>query len=154
MRVLELMKAHLVKAEPGATLREAVDTMDLYQVADVPVVDDEDHLLGLITEEATLGPLLAWYADGEPAEGAAREGLGSGAEAVFARPVASAMTFPVPTIDEHADVLEAARLMRRSHLTRLPVLGGGKLVGLISRIDICQAILDGQLGDPGPGAGP
>jgi len=51
------------------------------------------------------------------------------------------MTKEVVSIAPHATVLEAARLMRRYHVSRLPVVaGGGEVVGVLSEKDVAQAL--------------
>lgn len=150
MRVLELMKTHVIKTHPAATLRDAVDMMDLYQVSGLPVVEDEDRLVGVVTEFDVINALLPHYADSAAPRTWAGEkpDLEALVDAVRSRTVGEAMTSPAVSIDENADVLEAASLMLQHRIKRLPVTSEGRLVGVISRIDICQAILEGQLGIP------
>jgi len=51
------------------------------------------------------------------------------------------MTKEVVSIAPHATVLEAARLMRRYHVSGLPVVaGGGEVVGVLSEKDVAQAL--------------
>src|SRR5438093_1538708 len=50
MKVLELMKVHVIRASADATLGDAVDMMDLYQVTALPIVDQEGRILGIVTE--------------------------------------------------------------------------------------------------------
>jgi len=51
------------------------------------------------------------------------------------------MTQEVVSIAPHATVLEAARLMRRYHVSGLPVVsGGGEVVGVLSEKDVAQAL--------------
>ena len=52
------------------------------------------------------------------------------------------MASPVWSIDEGAELVDAIRLMLAHHVARLPVTSGGRLVGMIGRIDICEAALD------------
>jgi CBS domain-containing protein len=59
--------------------------------------------------------------------------------------VKQAMTGNVIAVDENTDVLEAAAIMLQKKVKRLPVTAEGKLVGIISRIDICQAVLEDRL---------
>lgn len=147
MRVLELMKTHVIKTTPDASLHDAVDMMDLYQISGLPVVDSEDRLLGIVTEYDVIHSLLPPYAEAAtsaPEEGGWKD-FRTLVERVKQKPVSEAMTTPVISIDENADVLEAASAMLAHRIKRLPVTSEGRLIGIISRIDICQAILEGQL---------
>jgi CBS domain-containing protein len=137
MKVLELMKVHVIKAGMDATLGDAVDLMDLYQITVLPIVDEEDRPVGIVSESDIVSWLL-----GE-----------AGAES--ANPVTAPLnrverlqgrwTSPVVAVDEGTDVWEAARVMVKHGFQRLPVTGDGRLVGTVSRIDVCQALLEGEL---------
>ena len=50
------------------------------------------------------------------------------------------MSTPVITIDEESDIVDAASLMLRKRIARLPVLRDGKLVGIVTRADIVRGI--------------
>jgi len=73
MQALELMKTHVVKTTPDATLSEAVDLMDLYQVSGLPVVDGEGRLVGMLTEQDVIRAAMqdAAARAGRPGEDAA-----------------------------------------------------------------------------------
>lgn len=147
MRVLELMHTHIVTVQPDDTLRDAVDKMDLYQVSGLPVVDDEGHLVGVITEHDIIRQLLPQPRESESEEHyrAEWQDLSTRASRVRGMPVKQAMTSQVISVDENIDVLEAAAIMLKKKVKRLPVTANGKLVGIISRIDVCQAVLEDRL---------
>lgn len=147
MRVLELMHTHVVTVQPDDTLRDAVDKMDLYQVSGLPVVDDEGHLLGVITEHDIIRELLPHPGESQSEESyrADWNDLPTRAARVRGMKVQQAMTRNVISVDENAEVLEAASIMLQKKIKCLPVTANGKLVGIISRIDICQAVLEDQL---------
>jgi len=50
------------------------------------------------------------------------------------------MSSPVIAIDEDADISEAASLMLREGIARLPVLREGKLIGIVTRADIVNGL--------------
>lgn len=143
MKVLELMKTHVIKTTVEATMHDAVDMMDLYQISGLPVVDSEDRLIGIITEFDVIQTLLLPYTETAAPDTATDFHIL--VERVKKKSVAESMTSPVISIDENADVVDAARLMMQHRIKRLPVTSEGRLVGIISRIDICQAILEGQI---------
>jgi CBS domain-containing protein len=147
MRVLELMRSHVVTVQPEDTLRDAVDKMDLYQVSGLPVVDGEGRLVGVITEHDIIQTLLPHPSEASTAESywAEWQDLPTRAARVRAMLVKEAMTSNVIAVDENTDVLQAAALMLQKKVKRLPVTAEGKLVGIISRIDICQAVLEDRL---------
>ena len=143
VRVIEAMRAHVIQTTPDATLRDVVDLMDLYQVSGLPVVEGDGRLVGIVTEHDVIEALLKPYVHGAPEGGAE---LGALVREVRGRLVREAMKTPVVSIDESADVLDAASLMLSHRIKRLPVTSEGRLVGVIGRIDICQAILEDTVG--------
>lgn len=147
MRVLELMHTHVVTVQPEDTLRDAVDKMDLYQVSGLPVVDDEGRLVGVITEHDIIRELLPHPGEAQTEESyrAEWQDLATRAARVRGMQVKQAMTSNVIAVDENTDVLEAAAIMLQKKVKRLPVTADGRLVGIISRIDICQAVLEDRL---------
>lgn len=54
--------------------------------------------------------------------------------------VGKTMSEPLVTIPPEATVLEASRKMKRNNLKRLPVISGGKLIGIISTTDIARTV--------------
>lgn len=139
MQVLEVMKTHVVKTTPDAPISEAVDLMDLYQVGELPVVDEQGILCGMIAEADVLGSVIAG-----PAEGG---GSITWNACVGATPVSERMSSPAVAVAESADLQEAAELLLQRGLKRLPVTrADGRVVGTLNRIDILQAIFEGNLG--------
>ncbi len=47
------------------------------------------------------------------------------------------------TLDPNDEILKAASTMAMKKMRRLPVVKNGKLVGMVSRGDICKAVLKG-----------
>ncbi|HEU4564928.1 MAG TPA: CBS domain-containing protein [Gemmatimonadaceae bacterium] len=59
--------------------------------------------------------------------------------------VSEVMTRAVCSIEPDADVPHAADYMRRAGIHRLLVMEGGRLVGIISSMDVARAVADGRL---------
>jgi acetoin utilization protein AcuB len=56
-------------------------------------------------------------------------------------PVEDVMTRDVVTVAPDAPIVEAAQLMRRERIGSLPVVEGGKVVGIITRSDLLDALI-------------
>lgn len=143
MKVLELMRVHVNKIGPDATLPDAIDIMDLYQVVTVPVVDAEGRPLGVVTESDIEDALLIPYeavasALPSPTRDADLQHLIDRAKKTT---IAEVMSSPAICVDEQTDVLEAASLMLSHGYKRVPVTSGGRVIGTVGRIDICQGVL-------------
>jgi CBS domain-containing protein len=137
MRIKDLMSSEVVSIGPGATLKEAARTMIEAGVSGLPVVDDDGALVGIITEsDFVLGEagrrseeragLLRFFLN--------RQGIPS-----EERTVGDVMTRDVITVGPDRDHTEAARLMDREAVKRLPVVDNGRLVGIVSRADMLRA---------------
>ncbi len=139
MRIGDLMTTEVVTIGPEASLKEAARLMLEAGVSGLPVTED-GRLVGIITEadfvaeEAERRPrrragLLRFFAHEEP-ELPSKE-----------RHVGDVMTRDVYTVGAEDDHVEAARLMEKTGVKRLPVVEGGKLVGIVSRSDLLKAFV-------------
>jgi CBS-domain-containing membrane protein len=141
MKVAEIMKKAVVAVGPETSVSEIVDLLLAHEISAVPVIDEERHVLGIVSEGDLLGhppagsPHGRWLRFFDPAA-VSLEDIAS-ARHKKARDV---MTKPVVTVvaDTPVDVL--ATLMHRRRLKRVPVLGDGKLVGIVSRTDVLAAL--------------
>jgi len=122
MHVRDLMTTDVVAVAPTTTVRDAARMMFRYRVSGLPVVDAEDHVLGIITEGDFLGVEIA------------RAEAGTAPELVR-----DAMSHSVLSIPADLEVLEAARYMQSNDVKRLVVVEDAKMVGVISRFDIVAA---------------
>ena len=144
MQAVELMKTHVVKIAADASLSEAIDLMDLYQTSVLPVVDDDDRLCGILTESDIFRVAVdhSIPSDGKPIHAcfiaAARE-LGSDR-------VGDHMQCSVQSVTEECDVRDAIVVLLRHKLKSLPVVTQGRqVVGLLHRLDVYQAAIEGNL---------
>lgn len=131
MQALEIMKTHVVKTTPDASLAEAVDLMDLYQVHGLPVVDGTGKLCGMLTEHDI------WEALQQAGN------FESASMSLPSRLVGDIMTRPAIAVVENENLAVAVALMTDNRLKRLPVITKeGTVIGTLNRIDIIQAILE------------
>ncbi|HEU4538762.1 MAG TPA: CBS domain-containing protein, partial [Polyangiaceae bacterium] len=111
----EFMSTDLYTLRPDDLVELARCMMAWKNVRHLPVEDDEGALVGLVTE-AGLG-------DGPDGEGGART-------------VASVMDRRPPTVAPGDLLRDAARLMRERAASGLPVIEGGRLVGVVTERDL------------------
>jgi CBS domain-containing protein len=115
--VRDVMSKDVRVVRPDTTVKEVVATMNKFDIGSIIVVQGE-RPVGIITERDILRRLV------EPC---------LAPETLTARQV---MTSPVQTINENASIEEAARVMAKKRVKRLPVMNDGKLVGIITFSDI------------------
>ncbi|MFE0642709.1 CBS domain-containing protein [Streptomyces sp. NPDC058877] len=119
--VADLMTPTAVAVQRGTSFKEIARLLDEYGVTAVPVVDEEDRPVGVVSE----ADLLRRHTT---------KGGASTAEGM--------MSSPVVTARPSWTAIEAARLMERHRVKRLPVVDAeGRLIGVLSRSDLLRMFL-------------
>lgn len=137
-RVADRMTTDVATIDANAGFKDIVAVMTRRRVTALPVVDDTEHVLGMITETDLLRKLeFSEEEDLIPLfERRGHRAARHKAEAVTA---AGLMTSPPVTISRDASLVSAARQMSRRGLRRLIVTDEfGALAGLISRGDLLE----------------
>jgi len=147
MRVKDIMKSPVITISRGASLREAVALLSSAGVSGLPVVDEEGRLAGMVSEHDIIQALMPRYEDMLLSEPAILDADAMEARAAVVRdqPVSRIMTTNVISVEEHETIMDAASIMLIRRIKRLPVVRGLKPVGIISRIDIVEAVMQGKL---------
>ncbi|NGO47310.1 CBS domain-containing protein [Streptomyces ureilyticus] len=141
--VSELMTTDVVDVRQDATFTEIAKLLAEHGITAVPVVDDTDRPLGVVSEadllrkEASrldpaglLPSLHPESAERTKADATTAEGL---------------MTSPAVVARPEWTVVEAAQAMERSQVKRLPVVDeSGRLIGVVSRADLLRVFLRGD----------
>ena len=127
MKVSEIMTGAAVTDQPDDTLDEAASKMWKQQTGSLLVTDGDD-LIGIVTERDVL------------------KAVATGVKLEEAR-IAEVMTKDVVTVGPGTSLREAAKIMADRWIRHLPVVDGGKLVGVISQRDLA-GVLAGALNEP------
>ncbi len=133
-RVEDVMTRNVVSLRKHAQYKEIVQVMRSRKFSAFPVLDDNDRVIGIVSEDDLLVK-EAYPASGSRAVALSRHGDKAKAAGLCA---AELMHRPAITIGPDATVAEAARLMHTRHVRRLPVVDGPtrRLVGIVSRTDL------------------
>jgi len=126
--VRDLMSSPVEILNVGDSLDLAQHLMKAGRIRHLPVVDGEEHLIGLVTNRKLLA---AWVSHGDPRHERPRD---------IARqiPVDMLMETHVFSIGPNASAAEAARLIETKKIGCLPVVDGGKLVGIVTEADFVR----------------
>jgi CBS-domain-containing membrane protein len=136
--VKDVMTSHVIAVRKSASFKDIVASLREHRVSAFPVLDDDDKVVGVVSE----ADLLAKEALSLTATG---RGIGlmhhgpSHREQVKAAGVTAAdlMTSPPVIIGPHDPVTQAARLMYTRRVKRLPVVDeAGRLIGIVTRSDV------------------
>lgn len=131
MRVRDAMTSPVVTVRPETPIKEAAQVLIDRDFSALPVLDADGGLVGIVTE-ADLLPLQA----PDPRSQVRPPGsLGPAPERV-----AEVMSQEVISVEPGDELATAAGLMLQAAIKHLPVLEGGKLVGILSRHDIVRIL--------------
>ena len=143
MQASDIMTTKLVTATPDTQIDEIANLMMEHNVSGVPIVDDGGAVVGIVSE----GDLL------RRVEGAADRPRGRLARLFLiewpsttdfiqqrGRRARDIMTRNVVSVTLDMSVGEIARLLEREHVKRVPVVDGGRLIGIVSRANLLHAL--------------
>jgi CBS-domain-containing membrane protein len=138
--VRDSMTKDVVKVKRDTDLQEAARRLSGLRISGMPVVDDANKVIGVISEADILS--LAGVKRGHTFKDILRHVLG---ETLPGRKegntVGDVMSSPAITTGPDRDIREVAAVLDERRIKRLPVVDGeGKLVGIISREDIVRAM--------------
>ncbi|MFM9632661.1 MULTISPECIES: CBS domain-containing protein [Streptomyces] len=137
--VSDVMTRTVVALAAGATFKDIVRTIETQRISALPVLDKRNRVIGVVSE----GDLLRKEefrnsASDRGPRARPPAGLGK-AQAVTASDL---MTSPAVTVRPEATLAQAARVMARRGVKRLPVVDGdGVLKGIVSRSDLLRVFL-------------
>jgi acetoin utilization protein AcuB len=141
MIVAKRMMRNPVFVDENDSMKKAMDILKEREIRHLPVMKEGEKLVGIVTERDI------------------KQASPSSATALEIREiyylldkikVKQIMTRRVYTVSSHTSIEEAALIMREKKIGCLPVMDGGKLVGILTETDILDAFLD-SLGVHGPG---
>lgn len=153
MHARDIMTSEVVWLRPDMTVQEAAAVLVAHRISGAPVIEEPGILLGMVSESdllhrvelgtqrrhAAAAPCAPWQ--NRDAEDYVKS---------HGRLVMDVMTEEVVSVDEMAPLAEVADLFDRHRLRRVPVLKGGRVVGIVSRADLLQALADAPTPEPAP----
>jgi CBS domain-containing protein len=124
VEIRDVMTESVVTAHPSATVRHVAELMRERNVGSVVLVDEDGRLVGFVT-------------DRDLALGALTDGRDSTDR------VSAHGSSPVVTAEPGMNVEEAAEIMVRHGIRRLPIIDDGRLTGIVTLDDL--AVRTGDL---------
>ncbi len=135
LTVRDLMTEQPRTVGPNAPLRSAVLDMLRAGVGGLPVVDEDNRILGMLSERELLRDLLSHYL---PRAGGASAPM---PPAAARRTVRDIMTRQVLCVAPDQPLAEVASLLLNKDVDRVPVVKGDRLVGFLTRGDIVRKLI-------------
>lgn len=145
MLIRDCMKQNVFSIPDTATIREAASIFAENHIGLLPVVNEDGHLIGVVGLREILKLELPDFFDLLPELDFVHD-FGA---VETTRPIAEQLDHPIitlmrpaTTVTETDGLLKALSLMLKHQLNDLPVISNnGRLVGIVSRVDLGTAIL-------------
>jgi CBS domain-containing protein len=135
MRAEDIMSSPVIKVRPETPAKAAIAMLAAHGFTALPVVDQDDRLLGIVTEVDLLRDRvipdprsLIWRAQDDtprtPPPGTVGE-------------VMTTVEMGMPLLSDAADL---AKLMLRDNIRSIPILDGSRVVGIVTRRDLLRTL--------------
>jgi CBS domain-containing protein len=144
MIAADVMVCNVITVRADTSVEKIAETLLANRISAVPVVNEAGGLVGIVSEgdlihrvEAGTERHRSWWLElltGK--EILAREFVKS-----HARKAADVMTRPVITVKPSTPLGELASLLEKHRIKRVPVVNDGKIVGIVSRANLVQALV-------------
>ncbi len=133
MRARDVMTSPVITVRATTPVKEVARTLVEHEISAVPVVDEEEHLIGIVSE----ADLVTLETQPDPR-----------AQAIpvvthrlhLPGTAADVMTRDVVAEREDADVAEVARLMIEHRLKTIPIVRDGTVIGIVARRDVLRVL--------------
>jgi CBS domain-containing protein len=143
MKARDVMVSPVITVKPSATVREVAKLLLKYRISAVPVVDGDDRVVGIVSEGDLLHRAEAgteWQRSWWLRVFASNETLTQDYIKAHAGRVEDVMTRDVIVARPCAPVHEVAALLEKNGIKRVPVVENDRLIGIVSRANLIQAV--------------
>lgn len=140
MKIKEVMIPDLTSVSADTPIKEAIKIMSRQRMVGLPVVDNDQNVIGIITEsDIAKACLPGYYKELQNSSFIPDfDQFSQQAKKIAHFPVKEFMTREVFTIEEDTSRTEAANLLFRKRLRILPVVRRGKMVGILTPSSLCK----------------
>jgi CBS domain-containing protein len=147
LTAFDIMTKDVIAVTAETTIRELAEIMTRHRIGSVPVVDDKGALIGIVTESdlieqdknfhiPTVISLFDWVIYLESEKKFEKE-----LKRMTGQTVGDIYTKEAMTVEPQTTISEIADIMCDKRIHSLPVVDAGKLVGIVSRIDLIRSMV-------------
>lgn len=143
MRAIDVMVRDVITVHPDTDVAEAIELLSEHDVSALPVVDTHHHLLGVVSEADLIHRVeigtekhRPWWLEAVTGASTLAEDFAKS----HGKKVHELMTKDVVSATEDTPLSEIAALFERKRIKRVPITRNGKLVGVVSRSNLIQAL--------------
>ena len=139
----DIMTTNVITVGPDTPVPEIANLLIERGISGVPVVDDDDRLIGMVSEgnltrmvREGRSPRRCWWLEmiGKPGK--------SNQKMLMCRDLVAKeiMSREVISVEYFFSIASVAELLEKKHIKRVPVVDRGKMIGIISRANLVQAL--------------
>jgi CBS domain-containing protein len=143
MRAIDVMVRDVVTVAPDTDVAAATKLLAEHDVSALPVLDKDGNLVGVLSEadlihrtEIGTEKHRPWWLEAVTGATTLAEEFAKS----HGKKVGEVMTTGVISVTEETPLSEIAALFERKRIKRVPVVKDGKLVGIVSRSNLIQAL--------------
>ena len=144
MKAADVMATNVISVRLDTPVGKIAEVLLANRISAVPVVNDKNGLVGIVSEgdlirrvEAGTERQRSWWL--ELLTG--KETLAQEFVMSHARAAADVMTRPVVSVTPDTSLSDIASLLEKHRIKRVPVAVNGKIVGIVSRANLIQALV-------------
>ncbi|MDI3323412.1 CBS domain-containing protein [Pontibacterium granulatum] len=148
MNAADIMTTSVITVGPDTGVREIAELLLAKRISAVPVIDDEQRVLGIVSEGDLMRRLES---DSEERHSWWIENLFSQSHdaehyiKAHGRTASEVMTRDVITVSVDMPLHEIATTLERNHIKRVPVTDNNRLVGIVSRANLLHGLTAGPV---------
>ena len=131
--VADIMTRDVFTLKHDQTLYDARELMGVHQIRHVPILDENEQLVGLVTQKIVLREALKI---------AETHGSDQLSHRMGEIPLADVLLRDFETVSSDTPLIEAGRMLLSRRQGTLPVVDNGVLVGIVSHIDYVRMAID------------
>ncbi|MFI5615117.1 HPP family protein [Amycolatopsis sp. NPDC051903] len=132
MRARDLMSAPVVTVHPWAPAKEVAEVLAEHGFTALPVVDDDERLVGIVTEADLIRGRFAADTRTAPGRPGPRPPVDTSVEQV--------MTAPVTAMAPGTDVADLCQALVDAKIRAMPIVDGSRVVGIVTRGDVVRVL--------------
>ena len=147
----DVMTTAVITVRPETSIHEIAKLLCDHHISGVPVVGDDEQLLGIVSEGDLIGHARlageqrrSWwqtFLNGPTV-------LAQDYAKLHGRTASDVMTREVVTVPETTSVAETARVLEQHRIKRVPVLRYGRLAGIVTRSNLLQVLAAADVSKP------
>lgn len=145
LKAKDIMTRDVITVKPGANVEELARLLMKHRISGVPVVDDEEQIIGIVTENDLIRknkrlhiPTVIRLFDAYLLVGS--KSMEKEIANMAATTVEEICTREVVSINEETSLDEIATIMAEQHIHLLPVLSGRKVIGIVGKADVVRSM--------------